>query len=136
MLLEPLRGVIVAEVVPEIEEAEIEEVVKVPENFSGGETLILKAIYDDEERRFIYIDPLRFKSEKKPELKNAFCMNRASFDYLSQVYLEEKENVEKFYGLFQIPEKIWLHNKKKKRFPYGIELDEIVLQALPTLENV
>ncbi len=143
MMLKPLRGLVVVNILPDTRryvEYHEKSVLRVSQDFPDSRYAILTAIYDEEQKEFVPVDFTRFTIKRASERGNYAYMSSKTFEFLCETYLgvERKEDVPLYFsGIFQLPEEIWYYEKENRNLPFKtLDLDKIILLSIPTLENV
>lgn len=132
MIIEPLRGVIFCEILPE--DSTEKGIVDFPEKIENVKIAVLKALIDPDSKEFVKTDYVKFGVGSKYS-GNSVYINTDHFELLRELYLSESSD-DKLYGVFEFPEKIWFKNLEKRYILPCRKIDENILEVLKGLEYV
>lgn len=141
MIIEPVRGLVVCEIVP-VEDMD-KKYVRFPQEIGEMKMAVLKALIDPSSKEIVKTDHVKFGVKKGKE--KYVCMSEEAFEILCDLYLSESywkkfnrdESVyENIYAIFEFPQKIWAYSLGRKRAVFPRRIDEDVIEVLKGLEYV
>ncbi|HIQ49843.1 MAG TPA: hypothetical protein EYH56_01465 [Nanoarchaeota archaeon] len=132
MIIEPIKGILVCEVVPE--ENIGKKYIKLPaQKIGNAKIAVLKALIDPYSKEIVKTDYVKFEVKKGNE--DYAYINKESFETLCDLYLSEN-NYENVYAIFESPEKIWARYLRDKKNTFSRKIDEKIIEMLKDLEYV